>query len=59
MTAIISSAATLVASTVPAFFLSPGNPAAILGFLVVGACLLLAAREYGKPARVTRHGLRH
>jgi len=58
MTSILASAATMIVSAIPGFLLSPGNPAAIFGFVVVGACMLFAAREYAAPRRLTRHGLR-
>jgi hypothetical protein len=57
MTSILASAATLIASMIPGFLLTPANPAAILGFMVVGACVLFVARDYASP-RLTRHGLR-
>ena len=58
MTSIVTSAATLLASVIPAFLLTPANPAAILGFIVVGACVLFVAHDYATP-RLTRHGLRN
>ena len=59
MTSILASTATLIASAIPGFVLTPANPGAILGFIVAGACLLLVARDYLAPRRqLTRHGLR-
>ena len=57
-TSIISYTASAIASVLPGFLISPHDPAAIFGFLVVGACVLFAARDYAKPQRLTRHGLR-
>jgi hypothetical protein len=57
-TSIISYTVSAVASVIPGFLISPHDPAAIFGFLIVGACVLFAAREYVMPRRLTRHGLR-
>ena len=58
MTTAVSYTASLIATVIPSFLLSPNNPAAILGFAVVGVCVLFALRDYVKPRRLTRHGLR-
>jgi hypothetical protein len=55
---VISYTASAIASVIPGFLISPHDPAAIFGFLVVGACVLFAVRDYVMPRRVTRHGLR-
>lgn len=57
-TSIISYTASAIASVLPGFLITPHDPAAIFGFLVVGACVLFAARDYVMPRRLTRHGLR-
>jgi hypothetical protein len=57
-TTVLIYTASAIASVIPGFLLAPQDPAAILGFIVVGACIVAAAREYLMPRRVTRHGLR-
>ena len=57
-TSIISYSASAIASILPGFLIAPHDPAAIFGFLVVGACVLFAVRDYVMPRRLTRHGLR-
>jgi hypothetical protein len=57
-TSIISYTASAIASVIPGFLITPHDPAAIFGFLVVGACVMFAVRVYVMPRRVTRHGLR-
>jgi hypothetical protein len=54
----ISYAASALASVLPGFLITPHDPAAIFGFLVVGACVLFAVHDYVMPRRLTRHGLR-
>ena len=57
-TTAISYAASAIASVLPGFLITPHDPAAIFGFLVVGVCMIFAVRDYVLPKRLTRHGLR-
>lgn len=54
MTTILASLATVV----PGLVLFTSNPAVTLGFVIVGVCVLFAARDYAAPRRLTRRGLR-
>jgi len=58
MTAALYATASMIASVIPGFIISPHDPGTIIGFATVGAIMLLAAREYVMPRRVTKHGLR-
>lgn len=58
MTTLATFAASVVAAVVPGVLIAPNNPAAVLGFAVVGICLAFASHDYLRPRRVTRHGLR-
>ncbi len=58
MTTALSYIASLIASVIPGYIISPDNPAAILGFAVVSTCVLFAAHDYAKPRTITKRGLR-
>jgi len=58
MTAALYATASMIASVIPGFLISPHDPAAILGFATVGALVLLAARDYVMPRKLTKHGVR-
>ena len=51
MTTAIATTASLIAIAIPGFLFQPIDPAVILGFVVVGACLFFALRDYVTPHR--------
>lgn len=56
MTTAIATTASLIAIVIPGFLFQPIDPAVILGFVVAGACLFFAGRDYVNPRR--RHAVR-
>lgn len=49
MTSALTFTASLFASMIPGFVISPQDPGTILGFAVVGACMFSFVREYARP----------